>query len=227
MHRYVAPSLSASKFTCPFCGVYAQQVWSSGLWHQLSGTTSGEHVPIGRCLCVSCKAVSFWSSEAKVQIFPRSASGPMPHPDLPESCKGEYLEARDIAADSPRAAAALLRLCIQKLLIELGGKGQSIDADIGTLVSQGLPFEVKDALDVCRVVGNNAVHPGEISLQEEPELVGHLFNLINFIVRETIERKNTLKQLMAKLPEGALNAIERRDARALNARASPVPPSVP
>ena len=77
------------------------------------------------------------------------------------------------------------------------------------------------------VTGNNAVHPGEISLQEEPELVGHLFDLINFIVRETVERKNTLKQLMSKLPQGAREAIERRDAKALSGAASPVPPSAP
>jgi len=227
MHKYVHPELRVQSFTCSFCGVHSQQCWSEQILHRPYIGASLELVPIDRCYCVSCKGISFWSSIEKIQIFPKSVSAPMPHANLPDSCKSEYLEARNIAGDSPRAAAALLRLCIQKLLVELGGKGRNIDDDIALLVGQGLPGEVINALDFCRVIGNNAVHPGEISLQEEPELVGHLFDLINFIVRETVERKNRLKQLMARLPQGAREAIDRRDAKAINATASPAPPSEP
>ncbi len=149
----------------------------------------------------------------------------MPHPDLPENCVPEYMEARNVAGDSPRAAAALLRLCVQKLLVDLGGKGKNIDEDIGALVGKGLPVQVQQALDVCRVVGNNAVHPGEIVLNDDPDFVGQLFDLINYIVSQTIEREKQLHALIGRLPTGALQAIDRRNAKAISAAASPVPPS--
>jgi len=96
----------------------------------------------------------------------------------------------------------------------LGGKGKNIDDDIAALVSKGLPPQVRDALDICRVVGNNAVHPGEINVHDEPELVAQLFSLLNFIVAQTIEREKELSAMMAKLPQGAKDAMARRDAKA-------------
>ena len=138
----------------------------------------------------------------------------MPNENLPACCHVEYMEARTIAPDSSRAAAALLRLCVQKLMPEIGGKGKNIDDDIALLVSKGLPNQVKDALDICRVIGNNAVHPGEIVLEDNPALVGQLFDLINFIVDQTLGREKNLALLLGKLPSGALEAIAKRDAKA-------------
>jgi hypothetical protein len=203
----------------------AQQSWShSSFFRHYSGGAL-EGLPVSRCACVSCGEVSIWYELNKLQIHPRLTSAPMPHNRLPADCKGEYLEARNIAQDSPRAAAALLRLCVQKLLISLGGQGKKIDADIAQLVAKGLPNQVTQALDICRVVGNNAVHPGEIVVNDDPELVGQLFGLINFIVDQTLEREAKLSDLMAKLPSGALSAIAKRDAKALSAGAAPAPQS--
>ena len=135
----------------------------------------------------------------------------MPSPDLPASCRGEYLEAREIANLSPRGAAALLRLCIQKLLGELGKSGQNINADIAQLVKDGLPLLVQQSLDICRVVGNNAVHPGELNLEDTPEIAHSLFKLINLIVQDRITRPNEVKALYDALPAGALASIAKRD----------------
>ncbi|MDO8769947.1 MAG: DUF4145 domain-containing protein [Burkholderiaceae bacterium] len=135
----------------------------------------------------------------------------MAHKDLPECCRKDYEEARVVVSDSPRAAAAILRLCVQRLTVELGGKGKKIDDDIAMLVAKGLPPLVQQALDICRVVGNNSVHPGELNVDDTPELVAQLFEMINFIVAQTIERENAIKAMYAKLPGGALAAIERRD----------------
>jgi hypothetical protein len=138
----------------------------------------------------------------------------MPHEDLPPDCRADYLEARSILAQSPRGAAALLRLVIQKLMPHLGAKGGNISEDIGALVQAGLDATVQQALDACRVIGNNAVHPGELSLQDTPEMAAQMCELINFIVETRITQPKKIKAIYAGLPSGALAAIEKRDGGA-------------
>lgn len=97
-------------------------------------------------------------------------------------------------------------------MIEFGQAGKNINADIAELVKQGLPPLIQQSLDICRVVGNNAVHPGEIDLDDSPEIAHSLFKLINLIVHDRITRPNEVKALYEALPSGALEAIEKRDS---------------
>jgi len=39
-------------------------------------------------------------------------------------------------------------------------------------------------MDSLRVIGNNAVHPGEMDLTDDTEAASALFNLLNFVVEE-------------------------------------------
>ena len=137
----------------------------------------------------------------------------MPSEDMPEDVKEDFLEARNIVMDSPRAAAALLRLALQKLMIHLGEKGKNLNEDIANLVKKGLPQKIQKALDVVRVIGNNAVHPGEIDLRDDKETALALFELINMIVEVMITQPKQVDELFGKLPDGAKEAIERRDKR--------------
>ncbi len=131
---------------------------------------------------------------------------------MPKEIITEYNEARSIFGRSPRASSALLRLAVQKLVAVLGEKGDNINQDIKSLVAKGLPIQVQQALDYCRVVGNNAVHPGEINLNDSPEIAQNLFNMINFIVEDRITRPKQVQGLYDLLPEGAKKAVEKRDA---------------
>jgi hypothetical protein len=70
---------------------------------------------------------------------------------------------------------------------------------------------VQQALDYCRVVGNNAVHPGEIEINDTPDIAYNLFTMMNFIVEERISRPRQIQALFLRLPEGARNAVETRD----------------
>ena len=72
-------------------------------------------------------------------------------------------------------------------------------------------MEVQQALDFCRVVGNNAVHPGVINLNDSPEVAHNLFEMINFIVEDRISRPKHVQSLYANLPEENRKAIESRD----------------
>src|SRR5258708_22812888 len=99
------------------------------------------------------------------------AVNPLQLTDMPEDVADDYNEARAIFVSSPRSSAALLRLALQKLCKHLGEPGKDLNTDIGALVAKGLPTQIQQALDVIRVIGNNAVHPGQIDIREEKELV--------------------------------------------------------
>lgn len=153
--------------------------------------------------------MSYWY-EGKM-IVPSDSPVQPHHPDMPEEIRTEYDEARSIFGSSPRAAAALLRLAVQKLVAVLGEKGENINDDIKSLVRKGLPVQVQQALDFCRVVGNNAVHPGEIDLSDSPEIAQNLFSMLNYIVEDRITRPKQIEGLFNQLPEGARAAIAKRD----------------
>lgn len=206
---YYPPKYHEENFHCPRCNVYAKQSWRAALYS--NGGMGYERTDMEMSDCWHCHKMSFWHNEKLV--VPPISPVELPHEDLPENCREDYEEARSIFTQSPRSAAALLRLCLQKLMIHLGEKGKRIDEDIASLVENGLPIRIQQALDYCRVVGNNAVHPGEISIQDNPEIAAKLFPMINLIVENQITHPKEIEQLYDSLPEGAKQAIERRDKR--------------
>lgn len=84
-------------------------------------------------------------------------------------------------------------------------------------MAKGLNPLVQKALDALRITGNNAVHPGEINLLEEPDRVLKLFDLINFIADKMITEPKEIENFYDKLPSGALEAVEKRDKTAKKA----------
>lgn len=206
--KYFPPKFKEKKFHCIHCGVYATQDWYETWYKQTAAgfPTTGIYMSV----CSYCDKWTFWYEEK--MIIPTEAPVEPPHPDLPEDCKQDYIEARDVFVKSPRAAAALLRLCIQELMPSLGEKGENINDDIKSLVAKGLPVRVQQALDLCRVIGNNAVHPGELDINDSPDIAQNLFNMINFIVEERITRPREIEELYNQLPEESRKKIEKRDS---------------
>ncbi|XEU28215.1 DUF4145 domain-containing protein [Tistrella mobilis] len=102
---------------------------------------------------------------------------------------------------------------MQKLCKELDQPGKNINEDIGALVRGGLDPRVQQALDIVRVVGNSAVHPGQIDLRDDRKTAETLFTLLNLIVDKTVSEPKHIAELYASLPESAIQAIEKRDGK--------------
>lgn len=216
---YTEPKLDKQAFNCPFCHAFSNFHWSDINVNVRGGSNT---INYKAAQCAHCKEWTIWTNETKrigqgglikvgSLIYPFKLTSPLPSSDLPETCKKEYEEARMVFPFSPRASAALLRLCVQKLCKELGEDGENINKDIAELVKKGLDKRIQKALDIVRVSGNNSVHPGVMNIDDDEELVNKLFSLVNMIVDEMITKPKELEELYGKLPEVTVEAIEKRD----------------
>lgn len=202
--KYVAPKFEADGFHCPHCDVYAHQKW-----FPMFSWSKKEFEDLSCSICERCGQYTVWFGNG--MIYPSASTAPLPSEDMPGAVKEDFLEARNIVNSSARAAVALLRLALQKLMIELGEKGKKLDDDIGNLVKKGLPEKIQKALDVVRVIGNNAVHPGQIDLTDDAKTAIVLFELLNMIVESQIAQPKRVDEIFGSLPEGAKKHIKKRD----------------
>lgn len=221
---YEPPEFKKDAFNCPICGAYAQFTWVPFTYSKCGQTEETEFH--GAC-CARCQQWTMWRYLGQKLgpkgllgqpvyvhgelVAPRVSITPLPADDLPQDCVGDFTEARNVFATSPRSSAALLRLAIQKLCIHLGESGKNINNDIGNLVKKGLDARIQKALDIVRVTGNNAVHPGTMDLNDTPELAHKLFDLVNLVVNEMITKPNEIDALYTALPKGVLDGIQKRD----------------
>lgn len=209
----IPPTLGRSEFNCVSCRVYAEQRW----FYLKAGEDSrgfGAQFDDDRFRvshCQHCLFPTIWCGDQ--MVYPLDSSAPTPNPDLPDEIQRDYQEAAKISVLSPRGAAALLRLSIQKLCAHLGQPGKNINADIKALVSAGLPPKVQEALDSVRVIGNDAVHPGQLDLRDDQATVGVLFMLVNFIAEQMISRPKEIDAIYSKLPVSKRSAIDARDSK--------------
>lgn len=167
--------------------------------------------------CFVCSRETFWGGD-KIVYPMNSSDAPAPNEDLSANVRRDYEEAASLVSQSPRSACALLRLAIQKLCIEVlqpGPKDQDIDKMIAALVKQGLPTRVQQALDVVRVVGNEAVHPGTLDLRDDEDTASRLFGTVNVIAENLITQLKHIEALYGNLPPNKLKGIEDRNIRAL------------
>lgn len=213
-HAWVAPSRPAnihgdrSSWSCPNCSVYAAQTWRP-LYRGFNNLMQlVEFEPFAVSHCDNCRYEFVWRGDRIIDPPIMSAEGP--HPDLPSPARETYMEAAAVFDASPRAAAALMRLALEELCGTLGESGKLNDS-IKHLVRRGLRTEVQQALDVVRVVGNNAIHPGTIDLTDDRDRAAAMFSLVNAIVEDLITRPRQIEGLYGDLPETIRAEIERRD----------------
>ena len=113
---------------------------------------------------------AFW----KKQIYPIIKPHLEPAQDMPDSVKKLYEEAWSIANMSSSAAAALLRVALEKLTEELGQTEGNLNTRIKNLKNRGLLKKVIDSLDIIRITANEGgAHSGQIDLtgKDGPEII--------------------------------------------------------
>lgn len=239
--KNVPPAIDKTAFNCPHCGTKTTQFWHAayadpieaapqvqvstiggGTFPRLIETPvrlfevgeNAQYVKMGLrntfiSTCMECGDFALWFGSR--MILPRATAAPAAHVDMPDVVKEDYDEARRILSLSPRGAAALLRLAVEKLCIDLGYETGNVNAKIKKMVDDGLPHAVERALDVVRVIGNNAVHPGYLDLKDDLDTATQLFGIMNYIVMDRITRPNELEKLFAtNVSEGAKVEIAKR-----------------
>ena len=213
MNRYIEPQKNLSKYTCPHCNTISQMEEDSHCFDSdVYNTGKGgfgvrNRVTLHRCQCCGKKIIWVDNDYIYPDIIAEEANS-----DMPASVRQLYDEAGLIYNKSPRAACALLRLAIDRLCNELGETNREIDKNIGELVKKGLPETVQKALDVVRVVGNKAVHPGQIAFDvDDKGTATMLMHLLNIIVERMITEPNEINSLYQGLPESVKESIEKRD----------------
>ena len=208
MIPYTPPQFNKTSFNCPHCQTFSEQRWIGAY----AGWQGEDMQSIKFSFCEHCGKYSIWHHGK--MIYPEFTGIEPPNPDLLEEIKEDYMEAAEIVQKSPRGAAALLRLVIQKLCIQLGGKGENLNTDIGDLVKNGLPSRIQQSLDALRVIGNEAVHPGQLDLKDDIETASALFKLVNFIAEKMITEPKYVEEIyVSKVPEEKKKQIKERDGR--------------
>ena len=207
--EYIAPQKGKQSFTCPHCHTISLIEYKNVYFD--SDYEPNGHIrtlmSVGRCL--NCSRKIIWIDDE--YVFP-DIQQQEPNQDMPESVLQLYKEAGLIFNKSPRAACALLRLAIDRICNELGETDRDINKNIAALVKRGLPEGIQKALDLVRVIGNKAVHPGQIDFDvDDIETAQILFGLVNMIVERLISEPKKLDSFYNRLPQSAREAIEKRD----------------
>ena len=209
MPPYTPPAFQVPGFNCPLCTAYAKQNWQT-LFRQVFPSPQLTAIPdFLVAACDHCGRFSIWLNQS--MVYPNVSTAPLANPDLPKEVRDDYDEAREILAKSPRGAAALLRLAVQKFCKNLGEKGDNLNDDIAALVRKGLSTRVQQALDAVRVIGNNAVHPGQIDITDDPDTATRLFELVNIVCDYMVTQPKRVEEIYGKLPPAQRDAIKNRD----------------
>jgi hypothetical protein len=162
--------------------------------------------------CLRCQNYCLW--QAQRLVWPVKSGLPDPVEGCPKQIEELYDEARQVFPYSPRYSAALLRLAIQIICKEKGLPGRDLNADIGSLVGKGLAAEIQQSLDLVRVVGNHAVHPGQIVIEDNKDYIERFFGLVNLIVEVLIVQPARISSMFnALVPQPQKNQIAARDAK--------------
>lgn len=216
--NFESPSYEKKAFTCPNCSAFSKHDWdycyieSDGRFSLFESNVK-ERNKLSICRCENCGYLSFWYEEKL--CWPLNTGIMAPPDEMPDDIKRLYNEASSIVELSPKGSCAILRLALQKLCNRLAGQEEKnkIDAAIKKLVENGLPTSLQKAMDTVRIVGNDAVHPGEINIDDNKQLAIAMFELMNIIIEKMIIEPKRIDELYNLMPQEKLQGIQKRDKK--------------
>lgn len=210
MPRYVAPDMYVGHYTCPLCDTLVYQA-GKDVFIKPYGKDFESVANVRRVECGACDEVTWWIENA--MVYPPVAAGtPPPHEDMPDDVRQIYNEARAVAELSARSAAALLRTALETLLKDHFGQTGKLNNMIGDMVkADQIGPQIQKACDLLRCSGNNAVHPRELSPDDNRASVTSLFNLLNMVVNKLVSEKTLVDEMYDRLEPTLLDQVDRRD----------------
>ena len=151
--------------------------------------------------CDNCEKYALWVY--KDIVHPQTVKRNL-HEDLPNKVKDICIEASAVATFSPVCAAVLLRTAIEKLCKHLGYEKRSLKSTIDLMKKEGdLDDILYEAMESVRLVGNEAVHEGEIQLDDDAHAVDTLFDIVNLVVEKLIGHPKRIKKLRKNVSRDA------------------------
>ena len=224
-----APSLQATAFSCPHCDAFAQQHWWS------LGASQRPHPPgilepstdnlririVARGLsgsfvkgafvsqCTHCQGLAIWIRDQ--MIYPLRGGAPQPNADLPEDIRRDYDEAGSILDLSPRGAGGAAAACPREALQTCRGLQQEPQREYCRDGRRRPQSRCSKGIDSLRVIGNHAVHPGQIDALDERASAETMFRFLNIVAAKLISEPKSIEEAYEALPETARAAINKRD----------------
>lgn len=208
-HRNKKPEYYKDEFICPFCELYVSHKWYADILENVR-EKNDEIFTISRC--TKCNEMILWSEKTREIVYPNILSISKPNMDMEEEIRNLYSEASKIYKESPRGAAAILRVSLEKLLEQAKIPGNDLNNKIKNLLKEGVDENIRKACHIVRIYGNYAVHAGEIDLNDNLEITQGLFWLINKIANIKITEKKKIDSMFSSLPKSKRDQISRRDS---------------
>ena len=153
--------------------------------------------------CFSCGKHCYW--EGGELAFPRR-TGILPSPDMPDNAKEVFEEAQTIIGLSPRAACALLRVCLERI-VDWYGENEKVtgfdksDKLYKKIQTIGISPAFQLICKACRLAGNEHAHSGEIDLTGEDsyEIAEAMSRMINSLVNTWITPLRESEEVLQRL----------------------------
>jgi hypothetical protein len=217
--NYLQPGYGLKNFTCPHCNNKTPHTWGdicfSSPQFALRYQDISPEIRTGS-LCWNCHKIIIWKhlEGGKFAIeYPLAKMGPPHDTEWSDEYQKLYEEARSIAAISPRAASALLRMFIEKIADDNGAqKKGTLNKKIQWLIdNKRLDPELSQAFDIVRIHAGETIHPsGEIDLEDDPETLDALFDIAQEVGSHFLSAPVKRKNLWEKLPESKKKQVEER-----------------